>query len=212
MTTTASALSFVHRYEPPHTTPDGTTLLLLHGTGGDESDLLPLGSVLNPRAGLLSPLGKVAEQGASRFFRRIKGGGFDARDRITRTQELAQFVEAASAHYGLDPTRIVGVGFSNGATAVASLLLLRPGILSAAALFAPSLPFVPNGLPDLVSAPVYIGAGRSDTIAQPERTMELVELLRRARANVQLSWHKGGHTLTPEQVTEARDWLESHAF
>jgi len=203
-----SDLGFVHRYEPPRTAPDSSTLLLLHGTGGDEHDLIPLGALLDPAAGMLSPRGKVLEGGMPRFFRRIREGVFDVPDLIERTHELAEFVGAAAAHYKFDGARVVGVGFSNGANIAASLLLLRPRVLWRAALFSPMVPFVPDTPLDLTGTRVFIGAGRNDPIARPESALALAELLRRAGAQVTLSWHEGGHALTPEEVTAAREWLE----
>lgn len=204
------ALGFVHRYLPPNASGEltgGTTLLLLHGTGGDEEDLLPLGRALLPGAGMLSPRGKVLERGAPRFFRRLAEGVFDQADLAARTEELAQFVEASIASYHLEPDGIVAVGFSNGANIAASLLLRRPGLLRGAILLSPMVPFEPESLPRLDGTPIFIGAGRSDTIAMPAQAERLAELLRQAGAEVHLHWDAGGHSVTRAELDAAHDWL-----
>ena len=202
-------LGFVHRHLPPTATgPEGrVTLLLLHGTGGNEEDLLPLGRMLLPGAGLLSPRGKVLERGMPRFFRRLAEGVFDQEDLARRTTELAEFVQAAAAAYRLDRDGIVAVGFSNGANIAASLLLRVPGLLRAAVLLSPMLPFDPDARPDLTGTSVFIGAGRSDAIAPPEQAERLAQVLRDAGAAVTVHWDPGGHTITPALVTAARRWL-----
>jgi predicted esterase/catechol 2,3-dioxygenase-like lactoylglutathione lyase family enzyme len=204
------ALGFIHRYIPPSTTGEltgATTLLLLHGTGGDEDDLIVVGRTLAAGAGLLSPRGKVSERGALRFFRRLAEGVFDQEDLARRTEELARFIEAATETYGLRPDGIVAVGFSNGANIAASLLFRRPGLLRGAVLFSPMVPFVPDPLPALRGTPVFIGAGRSDPIAPAAQVDQLAALLTRAGATVSLHWEPGGHALTATEVNAARDWL-----
>ena len=204
------ALGFIHRYIPPAAGAElagSTTVLLLHGTGGDEEDLIPLGRALLPGAGLLSPRGKVLERGAPRFFRRLAEGVFDQEDLARRTEELAQFIEAAAKTYELDRDGIVTVGFSNGANIAASLLLRRPGLLRGAVLLSPMVPFEPATLPDLTGTSVFIGAGRADSIAPPAEAEHLAELLRRAGAAVHIHWEPGGHTLTDGEVEAARQWL-----
>jgi predicted esterase/catechol 2,3-dioxygenase-like lactoylglutathione lyase family enzyme len=204
------ALGFIHRYIPPAAGAElasSTTLLLLHGTGGDEEDLLPLGRALLPGAGLLSPRGKVLERGAPRFFRRLAEGVFDQEDLARRTEELAQFIEAAAKTYELNRDGIVAVGFSNGANIAASLLLSRPGLLRGAVLLSPMVPFEPDAPPDLTGTSVFIGAGRADSIAPPEQAEHLAEMLRRAGAAVTVHWEPGGHTLTDGEVDAARQWL-----
>src|SRR5207248_4811142 len=135
------------------------TLLLLHGTGGSERDLIPLGRELDPSASLLSPRGKVLENGMPRFFRRLAEGVFDLDDLKTRTQELAEFVAAAARHYEFDADEVVAVGYSNGANIAASILLLRPKVLRAAVLFRAMVPLLPKDLPDLSPVRVWVGAG-----------------------------------------------------
>ena len=132
-------LGFAHLFEPPADV-EAPILLLLHGTGGDEYDLIPFGRALSPGAGLLAPRGKVLEQGMPRFFRRLAEGVFDVEDLRRRTAELADFVSAAAKTYRFDPGRVLAAGFSNGANIAASLLLLRPGVLAGAALFRAMVP------------------------------------------------------------------------
>lgn len=199
-------LTFAHRYVPPQA-EGAPTLLLLHGTGGNEDDLLPLGRALAPEAGLLSPRGQVLERGMPRFFRRLSEGVFDLEDLARRTHELAAFVEDASAVYGFDPSQVFAVGFSNGANIAASLLLLHPRLLAGAALFRPMVPLTPEQPPDLGGVRVFAAAGRADPLVPAEETERLVALLRAAGAEVTLHWQPGGHSLYPEEVEQARRWL-----
>ena len=196
---------FIHEFVPGSSS---RTLLLLHGTGGNERDLIPLGRALDPNASLLGPRGKVLESGMPRFFRRLAEGVFDLEDLKTRTNELADFVTAAVGHYKLAPDRIVGVGYSNGANIAASVLLLRPEIMHAAILFRAMVPLNPDTLPDLSSGRVWIGAGDQDPIIPPSEVQRLVELLRHAGANVTIRFFNAGHGLTNDDVVTARDWLE----
>jgi phospholipase/carboxylesterase len=201
---------FKHRFVAGGEQEEGATLLLLHGTGGNENDLLPLGRELLPGANLLSPRGKVLEHGMPRFFRRLAEGVFDEEDLKLRTQELAGFVGEASERYGFDPGKLFAVGFSNGANIAASLLLSRPDLLRGAALLRPMVPFEPETLPDLSGVRIFVAAGELDQMVPKEHTERLVELLRSAGAEVQLRWQRTGHGLAREEVEEARLWL-SHA-
>jgi phospholipase/carboxylesterase len=186
----------------------GRTLLLLHGTGGNERDLIPLGRELDPNAGLLSPRGKILENGMPRFFRRLAEGVFDVEDLKQRTNELADFVAAATEHYNLAADQIVAVGYSNGANIAASMLLLRSETLRSAILFRVMVPFVPEKLPDLSSVRVWIGAGNQDPIIPTSETQRLVELLRNAGADVTIRFANATHALTDADVKTARHWLE----
>jgi predicted esterase len=199
-------LGFDHRFVPAEG-DDSITLLLLHGTGGDEDALLPLGRMLDERAAFLSPRGKILENGAPRFFRRHAEGVFDHEDLVYRTNELAKFVEAGISEYGLDPRRVFTVGFSNGANIAASLLLLHPGLLAGAMLLRAMVPFEPETTADLSETPVYLAAGRSDQIVPPESSERLAELLREAGAEVTLDWQPGGHSINRAEIEAARDWL-----
>jgi phospholipase/carboxylesterase len=201
-----NAGGFSHRFVPG-APGESLTLLLLHGTGGNEDDLLPLGRILAPGASLLSPRGKVLENGMPRFFRRLAEGVFDQQDLAARTDELAGWVEAAAAEYGLDRSRIVAAGFSNGANIAASLLLRRPGLLAGGVLFRAMVPFEPQALPELGGIPVLLGAGRADPIVPARNTERLAELLRSAGARVTLDWRPGGHTLSQPEVEDAARWL-----
>ena len=197
---------FVHRFVPAQD-ENAPALLLLHGTGGDENDLLPVGRMLDERAAFLSPRGKVLEHGMPRFFRRLAEGVFDEEDLVNRTHELAEFVEAAVNEYGLDPKRLFAVGFSNGANIAASLLLTYPRLLAGAILLRAMTPFEPETMPDLSGTPVYLAAGRSDQIVPAENTERLAGLLREAGAEVTLDWQPGGHGIGPAEIQAARDWL-----
>src|SRR5262249_31010217 len=139
MNTSAQAFGYVHRYLPP-SGDDPRTLLLLHGTGGDENDLIPLGQMLAPDAGLLSPRGTVNENGAPRFFKRLAEGVFDIDDLHARTKDLVAFVEGAAGQYHFDPKQGVAGGFSEGGHNA------RRGLLSS-----PAPPHSPGPVPPLVS-------------------------------------------------------------
>ena len=201
------SLGFIHRYIPPSSAGTGTTLLLLHGTGGDEDNLISLGRQLLPGAGLLSPRGKVLENGAPRFFRRLAEGVFDQEDLAIRTDELAEFIADASRAYGIDPATVVAAGFSNGANIAASLLLRRPGVLRGAVLLSPMVPFAPDPLPALQGTAVFIGAGRNDPLVPVAAAEELRDLLRRSGADVLMHWEPGGHGITAAEVRSASEWL-----
>jgi predicted esterase len=201
-----SALDFIHKFVPG-TDSDGPVLLLLHGTGGSEEDLLGLGATLRQGAPLLSPRGKVLENGMPRFFRRLAEGIFDEEDLIFRTNELAAFVEAARAQYHLGSRKIVAVGYSNGANIAASLLLLRPEILGGAILLRAMVPLFPENVPNLAGVPVLIAGGRSDRIIPQESTQRLASMLEEAGASVSLHWSPVGHSLTSSDLDAARRWL-----
>jgi predicted esterase len=182
-------------------------LLLLHGTGGDENDLLPLGRTLLAGAGMLSPRGNVLERGAPRFFRRRAEGVFDQEDLSRRTEELATFIEAAAATYALERDGIVAVGFSNGANIAGSLLFRRPGLLRSAVLLSPMVPYEPDVLPDLSGTSVFLGAGRNDPIAPAAQVERLASLLREAGADVTVHWQQSGHTITKDELEAAQRWM-----
>jgi phospholipase/carboxylesterase/glyoxalase family protein len=199
-------LGFDHRYLPGDD-ESGPTLLLLHGTGGNEEDLIPLGQDIFPGAAILSPRGKVSEYGAPRFFRRLAEGVFDHEDLLFRTHELAGFVEAAAEEYGFDPSKIVAVGYSNGANVAASTILLHPGLLRLTVLFRAMVPFEPEVTPDLSGMPVFMAAGRMDRMIPQDNTQRLADILTEAGADVDLRWRNVGHPLTYEEVGEAKQWL-----
>ncbi len=206
-TSISSNLGYSHRYIPAQNTAEVPTLLLLHGTGGDENDLIALGQVLAPGANLLSPRGNVLERGMPRFFRRLAEGVFDQEDLRVRTAELADFISQAANHYELNSERVIAVGYSNGANIAASLLLSQPKLLAGAALFHPMVPFVPAALPDLNSKPIFIGAGENDPIVPVSNTKELAGMFEKAGAAVTVHWHRGGHSLISEEVDAAQRWF-----
>lgn len=202
-------LAFTHRWEPR---PGSTrTLLLLHGTGGDEHDLIPLGDLLDRGANLLSPRGQVLEHGMPRFFRRLAEGVFDIPDLRARTQQLGDFIEGASVTYGFPTAGVTAVGFSNGANIAAALLLLRPGLVKEAILYRAMVPLELMPLPDLRGTRVFIAAGQHDPIIPPSNSERLAAMLRGAGADVELRWAPTGHQLTREDVDASRAWRETGA-
>jgi phospholipase/carboxylesterase len=202
----SAELGFVHRFVPG-TRPGAVPILLLHGTGGSENDLLSLGGTLAPGAPLLSPRGQVLENGMPRFFRRLAEGVFDLEDLRLRTRQLADFLAAARQRYGLGEIAPLAVGFSNGANIAAALLLLHPGSLSGALLLRPMVPLVPDPLPALEGVRVLIAAGKQDPIVRPVQSQALADLLGRAGAEVTLQWSNAGHGLTAEDLDAGELWM-----
>ncbi len=200
-------LGFVHVFKPAQS-PGAPTLLLLHGTGGDENDMLALGG-LAPGAALLSPRGRVLENGMPRFFRRFAEGVFDIEDLKFRAGELADFVTAAAAHYRFDPSRVVAMGFSNGANIASATVLLRPGVLKGGILFRGMVPFEPDAGVKLAGTRVLISNGRIDPIVSQEETERLARLLQGAGADVEVHWQPAGHQLMPSDFAVAKTWLQS---
>jgi predicted esterase len=185
-----------------------TTFLLLHGTGGNEEDLIPLAYELDKSAAILSPRGKVLENGITpRFFRRLAEGVFDLEDLKFRTNELADFVIDASKTYNFDLQHVISVGYSNGANIGASILLLRPEILSSAILFRPMVPLVPEKLPDLSSKHIFMSSGLMDPIVSLDEADRLFGLFKKAGAKVSLNWQESGHELTKDEIRKAKEWL-----
>jgi predicted esterase len=197
---------FIHRFVPG-SAAGGPALLLLHGTGGTEDDLLELGAGLRPGAPLLSPRGQVLERGLPRFFRRLAEGVFDEPDLIQRTHDLADFVRDARGSHDLGLRPVVAVGYSNGANIAASLLLLRPEVLAGAVLFRAMVPLRPARAPRLTGVPVFLAGGRSDRMIPPENTAQLGQMLEEAGAAVALHWSPGGHALGAAEIEESRRWL-----
>ncbi|MEP6729352.1 MAG: alpha/beta hydrolase [bacterium] len=196
----------VHKWIPA-AVPRLPTLLLLHGTGGDENDLLDLGRMLLPGAALLSPRGNVLEHGAPRFFRRLAEGVFDIEDLHQRSGELADFVDAAAAHYGFSLDSVMAVGYSNGANVAASVLLSRPSVLAGGVLFRAMVPFEPTTSPSLSGKRVLISGGRVDQMISQTGTERLAAILRSAGAEVDLEWQPAGHGLITADVEVARAFL-----
>jgi phospholipase/carboxylesterase len=202
----SDALDFAHRWVPVEGA--GTTILALHGTGGDENDLLPLVSAVAPGTNVLSPRGKVSEMGAPRFFRRLAEGVFDVDDLVARTRELADFVVAAASRYGFDAGSVVALGYSNGANIAASMMLLRPEILTGAALVRAMKPFEVEEagavLPDLGGKHVLVLSGAHDPIVPATSTEGLVALLDAAGAHVTHDAAPTGHQLVQADVDRLR--------
>jgi phospholipase/carboxylesterase len=194
---------FVHRYIP--SSKSGVpTLVLLHGTGGDENDLIPLGQMLLPEAAIVSPRGKVLENGMPRFFRRLREGVFDLDDLKERSNELADFLEGY-------PAPRIAAGFSNGANIAASILLLRPEVFTAAILIRAMVPLTPEQAPDLSEKRVFLSAGLYDPIVPKENIERLADMLRAYGADVTLRWQNAGHQLTNKEIMEARDWARVYS-
>jgi phospholipase/carboxylesterase len=204
MTSTPS-LSFIHRFEPG-TEPGRPPLLLLHGTGGDEGDLLPLGRAVAPGSALLSPRGKVLENGMPRFFRRLAEGVFDENDVRRRADELAGFVAEARETYRLPSP--IAVGFSNGANIAAALLLRRPDALAGAVLLRARVPLSDPPLTDLTGKPVLLLSGAVDTIVPSENAARLAVMLGKAGADVRHQTLPVGHGLSQADVAITKAWIE----
>jgi predicted esterase len=206
-------LGFIHKFVPSTSgAAHPATLLLLHGTGGDENDLLALGKELWPGAGLLGVRGKVSENGANRFFRRFAEGVFDVEDLKFRTEELAQFIKAASERYDFSTEKLIAVGYSNGANIAASLILLHPHYLAAAVLFRVMVPYTPGIIRDFRNLSVFIGAGDGDPIVPRSQPEELGGTLESGGADVTVHWHRGGHELGADDIEAAKTWLSEVKF
>jgi predicted esterase len=202
-----SELGFIHRFIPAQETPPARVLLLLHGTGGNENDMMPLGPDLDPSAALLSLRGNVLENGMPRFFRRLAEGVFDEEDVIFRANELADFIAEAAAKYEFDPQRVTAVGYSNGANIAGAVLLLRPGTFRSAILFRAMVPLMPATQPELGQTRALICAGKHDPIVPVENVERLAAMLREAGADVTLRFEEAGHQLVFTEIAAAKNWL-----
>jgi phospholipase/carboxylesterase len=200
-------LGFIHRFLPATDSAITETLIVLHGTGGDENDLVGLGQAIAPGAAILSPRGKVVENGAPRFFRRLAEGVFDPQEVRSRAEELAGFVHSAILQYGLNPSRVFAFGFSNGANIASTMMFLEPALLQGAIFFRPMLVLEPDNVPDLSDTAVLISSGRMDPIVPAQSVNRLVELFESANAEVTLKWQLAAHNLLPSEIREAADWL-----
>lgn len=222
-----SELAFIHRFIASPTNEPNTnkndkvrlegeikdhiteplTLLLLHGTGGNEEDLIPIGQRICPSASLLSPRGKVLENGMPRFFKRLSEGVFDIEDLKYRTEELADFLKEASKVYSFDLGKTIAVGFSNGANIATSILISYPKVLAGAILFRAMVPFVPDSPLDLSDKKVFLSAGRFDPMVSENQTMDLFEILKKNSAQVLLNWKQSGHNLTEADIIDSKYWI-----
>lgn len=206
----SNGLDFIHRFISANSKAkeSSLTLLLLHGTGGTEDDLIPLGNELTPDASILSVRGKVLENGMPRFFRRLEEGVFDLEDLKMRTDELADFILKSSSIYDFDLKRLVAVGYSNGANIGASVLLRRPEVLAGAILFRAMVPFIPDVLPDLSKKSIILLEGLRDPIVSKQEAEGLLKIFNKAHSNVTIKWQGSGHNLTQEDIDSAKKWLE----
>ena len=200
-------LGFIHRFLPAEDSSHGETLVVLHGTGGDENDLIGIGQAIAPGAAIVSPRGNVLEAGAPRFFKRLAEGVFDPKEVRSRAEELARFIRGAVITYRLDPARVFALGYSNGANIASTVMLVEPGILQGAILFRPMLVYEPSEKSDLTGSAVFISAGRMDPIVPVASVERLAELSESTHAEVTLKWQLAGHNLVPSEVREAADWL-----
>jgi predicted esterase len=199
-------MNYIHRFI------SGTDpiLLLLHGTGGNENDLIPFAQKILPGATILSPRGKILENGHLRFFRRLAVGVFDEADLITRTHELADFVISSAKTYKFNKNNVIAVGFSNGANIAVSMLLLRPNILAGAILLRPMLPLVPSSLPNLSGKRVLMICGQNDPLIPPESAERLSELLHKAGAETNYQVIPADHGLSQIDIEIMKDWLNNY--
>ena len=188
--------------------PSKPTLLLLHGTGGTEQDLLPLADKIDPDANVLSVRGNVLENGMPRFFKRLAEGVFDEEDLVFRTKELNEFLDEAAEKYEFDRNNILAVGYSNGANIAASLLFHYKDALQRAILHHPMVPRRGIDLPNLSGKHVFIAAGTNDPICPAQESEELTAILKDAGANVELHWENRGHQLTFTEVEAAGKWYK----
>ncbi|KMM38399.1 alpha/beta hydrolase [Guptibacillus hwajinpoensis] len=186
-------------------------LLLLHGTGGTEEDLLPLAELIAPEHSVLSVRGNVSENGMPRFFKRLSEGVFDEEDLIERTHELNSFIDDSADQYGFDRTNVIAIGYSNGANIAASLLFHDKNALRGAILHHPMVPLRSIELPDLSEKHIFIGAGENDPICSSDETRELKQLLDNAGAEVTVHWETSGHQLTQSEAMKAAEWFKRYS-
>jgi phospholipase/carboxylesterase len=196
-----------HIYEQG-TNPSAPVLVLLHGTGGTERDLLPLAQQISSESAVLSIRGNVLENGMPRYFRRLAEGVFDVEDLLIRTKELNDFLDQSANDYGFDRRNVVAIGYSNGANIAGSLLFHYKDSLKAAILHHPMVPLRGVDLPDLSGVPVFISAGENDPICLPQETEDLAKLLKNAGASVTVYWEKFGHRLAASEVVAAAAWFQ----
>jgi phospholipase/carboxylesterase len=190
------------------TDPTKPILLVLHGTGGNELDMLPIAGRIDVDASVLSVRGNVLENGMPRFFRRLAEGVFDEEDLIFRTKELHDFLDEAAEKYQFDRDNIIAIGYSNGANIAGSLLFHYENALKGAILHHPMVPRRGIELPNLEGKSIFIGAGSNDPMCSPEESVELQTLLEKANAKVQLHWENLGHQLTVSEIEAAKKWYK----
>ncbi|HHX66715.1 MAG TPA: alpha/beta hydrolase [Gallicola sp.] len=182
------------------------TLLLLHGTGGDETDLLEIGKTIDNEANILSVRGSVQEGGMNRFFRRLRPGVFDLEDLDKRTKELYEFINEASKKYGFERKKVIAVGYSNGANIAASMLFSIKNAISGAVLLRPMMPRRDIELVKNDNTRVFIAAGTHDSICPPEESKELAAYLEPKNKEVKLEWINADHRLTYDELLVIKEW------
>ena len=199
---------FRHVYLPPEPgSNDGEIIVALHGTGGNEHDLIPIVRQINPSAAVISPRGNVLENGMPRFFKRIAEGLFDENDVRRNARHLSDFLVDASLRYGHTDKNRIALGYSNGANIAAATMFLKPDVFSAAILFRPMMPLKMDRLPDLTCKSIFIATGRDDRVIPAEETRRLIHTLRKAGATVTVVDMAAGHELTTADVEAAHTWL-----
>lgn len=192
--------AYIHKLLPGE--PGSPLVFALHGTGGDENQLVGFARELVPGATVVSPRGDVSEMGAARFFRRTGEGVYDMPDLMRATTKMAGFMKAHVE--AAKPSRVFALGYSNGANILATTLFAEPGLFDAVALMHPLIPFAPEATANLQDRHVLITAGRRDPICPPELTSRLDSYLRAEGADVRLEWHEGGHEVRPNEIEAAK--------
>ncbi|MGP6140119.1 MULTISPECIES: alpha/beta hydrolase [unclassified Jeotgalibaca] len=198
---------YEHIYKPGKI--NHPTFLVLHGTGGNENDLIPLVNYIDPDAGILSVRGNVSENGMNRYFRRLAEGVFDKEDLEKRTHDLYDFLQTASEEYKFDKANVIALGYSNGANIAASMLYFYEDTFKGAILHHPMTPFEERDMKTIQDLPVFIGAGNNDPICPPENTRALITQLEKAGSKVTTDWGNAGHSLTQNELDAAKSWYNS---
>lgn len=187
----------------PHVFIKGTsarTILVLHGTGADEHNILPLAKALDPKASVLSPRGMHLEAGMNRYFERYPDGTFNEQSIDLAVAELAEFIEVAAKEYGFDRANIFATGFSNGANTAAALMVRHPELLVGAALFGSTIPYAQVEKVDLTGKRIWLANGDYDSYAPVEVSERWVAKLADFGANVTWLRHPGGHQISQDQL------------
>jgi phospholipase/carboxylesterase len=191
-----------------HKGTNGKTLFLLHGTGGNEEDLIPIGKHIDPHANLLSVRGNVLEYGMPRFFKRLAMGVFDMDSLREETQKLYEFLTEASKDYQFDIEEVIALGYSNGANIAISVMFNYDKAFSKAILFHPMIPIRDLELPSMKNFKIFIGAGTNDQMVSQNETYELVSMFEKQKANVKVCWTNQGHQLNKDEILEAKIWYD----
>jgi phospholipase/carboxylesterase len=182
------------------------TFLMLHGTGGNEYDLLPIAKHIDSEANVLSVRGNVMEYGMPRFFKRLAMGVFDVESLIEETHNLYEFIQDSAKQYGFDPKKVIAIGYSNGANIASSILMHYKKAFSKAILFHPMVPLRNIELPDMSEVEIFVGAGKNDHMMPEHEVHELIKIFESRNAHVDLFWSDNGHQLTKEEIEAAKQW------